>query len=273
MTAISVLLDKSPWGILGGIGALSAILILVFRDTILSLLASIQLVGNDLIDLNDWIEVPECGADGSVIDISLYTIKVQNWDRTIVAIPTSKLIDGSFKNWRGMSESGCRRIKRSLLIDQTSVRFCDQDLIEKLWRLHRLRPYLEAKKKELEDVSASLEVNGHDPLPLNRRALTNLGTFRAYVVAYLEESAKVHDEMTLMVRQLAPSPEGLPLEIYSFSNETDLARYEGIQSDIFDHLLSVLPYFDLRVFQVPSGHDFQALAGRFASDARGTMSA
>jgi miniconductance mechanosensitive channel len=266
ITTISVLLDKSPWGILGGIGALSAILILVFRDTILSLLASIQLVGNDLIALNDWIEVPECGADGSVIDISLYTVKVQNWDKTIVAIPTSKLIDGSFKNWRGMSESGGRRIKRSLLIDQTSVRFCDQELIEKLWRVHLLRPYLEAKQKELEGANGRLEVNGHDPLPLNRRALTNLGTFRAYVVAYLNESAKVHDEMTLIVRQLAPSPEGLPLEIYSFSNDTDWVKYESIQSDIFDHLLGVLPYFDLRVFQVPSGRDFQALARRYGSE-------
>jgi miniconductance mechanosensitive channel len=255
-----VLLDKSPLGILGGIGALTAILILVFRDTILSLVASIQLVAEDLVRRGDWIEMPDFGADGEVIDIALHTVKVQNWDKTIITIPTYKLIDGSFQNWRGMSEAGGRRIKRSLLIDQASVRFCDDALMEKFRRIRRLEPYLEAKRKELKRANAG--VDDDDGLPLNHRILTNLGTFRAYIAAYLEENAKLRKDMTFMVRQLPPSPDGLPLEIYVFTNDTKWVNYEGIQADIFDHLLAAMSYFDLRVFQHPTGHDLHRLQQR-----------
>lgn len=255
--AVCVLLDKSPWGILSGIGAMTAVLILVFRDTILSLIASIQLVANDLVRRGDWIEIPEFGVDGNVVDVALHTVKVRNWDNTIVTVPTYKLIDGSFKNWRGMSESGGRRIKRSLLIDQTSVRFCDEEMIERFRRIRRLEPYLEAKETELGEANAKLDAGG--TIELNRRALTNLGTFRAYIAAYLDENTKVRKDMTLMVRQLPPTPDGLPLELYLFSNDTNWVNYEGIQADIFDHLLAVLPYFGLRVFQRPTGQDIQAL--------------
>lgn len=260
VAVISVLLNKSPWGILGGIGATAAILILVFRDTILSLIASIQLHANDLVRRGDWIEVPECGADGDVIDIALHTVTVQNFDKTIVTIPTRKLIDDSFKNWRGMLETGGRRIKRSLLIDQTSIRFCDEEMIEKYEGIHLLKPYIKAKRKELEQADIPFGVSGGDDhLPLNHRALTNLGTFRAYIVAYLRKNLKIHQDLTIMVRQLQPTPEGIPLEVYCFYDDTDWVKYEGIQADIFDHLLAILPYFDLKVFQIPTGLDFRTL--------------
>ncbi|MDP6353037.1 MAG: mechanosensitive ion channel family protein [Alphaproteobacteria bacterium] len=254
--AVCTLLDVSPWGILSGIGAMTAILILAFKDTLLSLIASLQIAAYDLVHRGDWIEMPQFGADGDVIDVALHTIQVQNWDKTIVTIPTHKLIEGSFKNWRGMTESGGRRIKRSLLIDQTSVRFVDDALLEKLQGVRRLAPYLDRKATELErDNPASQD----DSMPLNRRALTNLGTFRAYVVAYLRDNTKLRQDMTFLVRQLPPSPDGLPLEIYVFTNDTDWANYEGIQSDIVDHLLAAIPFFELRVFQHPTGHDLHAL--------------
>ena len=221
--------------------------------------ANIQIFANDLVRHEDWIQVEEFGADGEVIDITLHTVKVRNFDNTIVTIPTYKLVDGSFQNWRGMSEAGGRRIKRSLLIDQTSVRFCDNKLIEKFWSIRRLKPYLEAKKKELESANASLGVDESEQLPLNRRALTNLGTFRAYILAYLKEDPKLHDGMTVMVRQRPPTPNGLPLEVYVFSKDTKLVDYEGIQADIFDHLLAALPYFDLRLFQYPTGDSLKTL--------------
>ena len=252
-------LGKSPLAILGGITVMTTALILVFKDTLLSLIANIQLIANDLIHPGDLIQVPEFGADGEVIDIALHTVKVQNWDNTIVTVPTYKLVDGSFQNWRGMIESGARRIKRSLLIDQTSVRFCDDELLEKFWRLRRLRPYLEAKQKELERANAAHCGDKNGQLPLNRRALTNLGTFRAYVVAYLNENAKLRKDITVMVRQLPPTPNGLPLEVYVYSGDTEWTQYEGIQADIFDHLLAALPYFDLRLFQYPTGEDVQTL--------------
>jgi miniconductance mechanosensitive channel len=263
---IALLLGKSPWGILGGIGMVAALAVLVFRDTILSLIANIQIVANDLVRRGDWIEIPEFGADGVVTDIALHTVKVRNWDKTIITIPTYKLVDGSFQNWRGMNEAGGRRIKRSLLIDQTSVRFCDEALLEKFWRICRLRPYLEAKKKELEHVNVTLDDDEDGQLPLNRRALTNLGTFRAYLVAYLRENTKLHDDMTLMVRQRPPTPNGLPLEVYVFSKHTSLVDYEGIQADIFDHLLAALPYFELRLFQYPTGENLKTLKGWLDSE-------
>ena len=259
ITVIAMLLGKSPLAILGGITVMTTVLILVFKDTLLALIANIQIFANDLVRHEDWIQVEEFGADGEVIDITLHTVKVRNFDKTIVTIPTYKLVDGSFQNWRGMSESGGRRIKRSLLIDQTSVRFCDDELLEKFWRIRRLRPYLEAKQKELENANASLGDDESGQLPLNRRALTNLGTFRAYVVAYLNENPKLHDDMTVMVRQRPPTPNGLPLEVYVFSKDTKLVDFEGVQADIFDHLLAALPYFDLRLFQYPTGENLKTL--------------
>jgi miniconductance mechanosensitive channel len=259
VTMIAVLLGRSPLAILGGITVMTTVLILIFKDTLLSLVANIQLFANDLIRHHDWIQVEEFGADGEVIDITLHTVKVRNFDNTIVTIPTYKLVDGSFRNWRGMSDSGGRRIKRSLLIDQTSVRFCDDELFEKFRRIHRLRPYLEAKQRELEAANATLGDEEDQQVPLNRRVLTNLGTFRAYIVAYLNENSKLHDRMTVMVRQRPPTPNGLPLEIYVFSMDTKFVNYEGIQADIFDHLLAALPYFDLRLFQYPTGDDLQTI--------------
>ena len=259
VTVIAVLLGKSPLAIVGSITVMTAVLVLVFKDTLLSLIANIQLVANDLVRRDDWIQVTEFGADGEVIDITLHTVKVRNWDNTIVTIPTYKLVDGSFQNWRGMSESGGRRIKRSLLIDQTSVRFCDDELIERFQRIRRLRPHMEAKQKELESANASLGGDESGQLPLNRRALTNLGIFRAYVVAYLNENPKLHDDMTVMVRQRPPTPNGLPLEVYVFSKDTKLIDFEGVQADIFDHLLAALPYFDLRLFQYPTGDNLKTL--------------
>ena len=262
VVVVSALLDKSPWGILTGIGALAAVLILVFRDTILSFVANIQIHTGDIVRKGDWIEMPECGADGDVIEIALHTVKVRNFDKTIVTIPTHKLIDGSFKNWRGMQDTGGRRIKRSLLIDQTSVRFCDDGMMARLHRIRLLKPYLKAKQMEIESANTGLADSGDNQLPVNRRSLTNFGTFRAYVKAYLDENTKVRADLTVMVRQLAPTSEGLPLEIYSFSNDTDWVTYEGIQADIFDHLLAALPDFDLRVFQTPTGRDLQMLQRR-----------
>jgi miniconductance mechanosensitive channel len=259
VTVIAILLGKSPLAILGGITVLTTVLVLVFKDTLLSLIANIQLFANDLIRRDDWIQVEEFGADGEVIDITLHTVKVRNFDNTIVTIPTYKLVDGSFQNWRGMSESGGRRIKRSLLIDQTSVRFCDKEMLKKFWCIRRLRSYLEAKQKELESTSVSLGVDESSQLPLNRRALTNLGTFRAYIVGYLNENPNLHDDMTVMVRQRAPTPNGLPLEVYVFSKDTKLIDFEGVQADIFDHLLAALPYFDLRLFQYPTGDSLKTL--------------
>jgi miniconductance mechanosensitive channel len=258
---ICVVVDRSPWGILGGLGAMTAVLLLVFRDTILSFIAGIQLGSNDLVRKGDWIEVPQFGADGDVVDIALHTVKVRNWDNTFVTIPTYMMMEGSFKNWRGMSESGGRRIKRALLLDQTSVRFCDDAMIERLEGYKRLAPYIGRKRDDLARANAGLGADEIAALPLNRRALTNLGSFRAYCQAYLEENEKLHKTMTLMVRQLAPTANGLPLEIYAFTNDTAWGNYEAIQADIFDHLLSVLPFFELRVFQHPTGGDFRTLSG------------
>ncbi len=258
---VCVVIDRSPWGILGGLGAMTAVLLLVFRDTILSFIAGIQLGSNDLVRKGDWIEMPQYGADGDVVDIALHTVKVRNWDNTYVTIPTYKMMESSFKNWRGMSESGGRRIKRSLLLDQTSIRFCDDAMIERFKGFKRLAPYIERKQQELVQANAGLGADQIAALPLNRRALTNLGSFRAYCQAYIEENEKLHKTMTLMVRQLAPTADGLPLEIYAFSNDTAWVSFEGIQADIFDHLLAVLPFFELRVFQHPTGGDFRTLGG------------
>ncbi|NZA27306.1 mechanosensitive ion channel family protein [Luteimonas sp. SJ-92] len=268
--AIAALIDRSPLILLSGLGAMTAVLLLVFKDTILSLVASVQLASNDMLRVGDWIEMPELGADGDVIDIALNTVKVQNWDKTVTTIPTYRLISDSFKNWRGMSESGGRRIKRPLLIDQSSVRFLAPGERDALRRIALIDDYLDAKRRELEEWNAQLAAAGKDPV--NTRRVTNLGTFRAYVAAYLRAHPQIRQDMTLMVRQLQPDAHGIPLEVYCFTATTEWAAYEGIQADIFDHLLAVLPEFGLRLFQSPSGADVTgALArldeGRGAADA------
>lgn len=250
---IAALLDRSPLILLSGLGALAAVLMLIFQDTLLSLVASVQISSNDMVRVGDWIEMPQFNADGDVIDIALHTIKVQNWDRTITTIPTKRLISESFKNWRGMQESGGRRIKRALYIDQNSVKFLTEEEQTNLHRFALLTDYLNQKSSELREWNAKLLAQGLDAI--NIRQATNIGTFRAYVDRYLRHHPGVHQEMTLMVRQLDPGPQGLPLEIYCFTRSTDWVIHEGVQSDIFDHLLSILPEFGLRVFQQPSGPD------------------
>ncbi len=255
---VCYLLGQSPWALLSGLGAMTALLLLIFKDTILSFVAGIQIVANDLIRVGDWIEVPQFNADGDVIEIALYTVKVQNWDKTITVIPTYKLISGSFKNWRGMRLARARRIKRAILIDQTSVRFCDSEMIERFKKIQILREYVEQKEEELKRYNQ--EHNIDENVLVNGRRMTNLGTFRAYLTRYLKNNPKLRKDMTLMVRQLAPTPEGIPLEIYAFSNDINWVNYESIQADIFDHVLACVPEFHLRIFQRPSGHDIKDLA-------------
>ncbi len=253
---ISTLINRSPLILLSGLGAITAVLMLIFQDTLLSLVASVQISSGDLVRVGDWIEMPNLNADGDVIDIALHTVKVQNWDKTITTLPTRRLITDPFKNWRGMQESGGRRIKRALFLDQTSVRFLSPSEAEELKRFSLLGEYLEGKAAELSRWNTAL---GDGP-EVNRRRITNLGTFRAYVLNYLRRHPSIHQEMTLLVRQLGPTSDGLPLEIYCFTNDTRWAVYEDIQSDLFDHLLAILPEFGLRVFQNPGGADFRKLA-------------
>ena len=258
IVVVSLALERSPWGMLTGVGALTAVLLLIFRDTILSFIASIQLAFNDMVRVGDWIEMPKYGADGDVIDMALHTVKVQNWDKTIVTIPTYKLIEDSFKNWRGMSESGGRRIMRAIPLDQRSIRFLGAEEIEELSRIQILKPYLDKKLAELSEHNERHGID--DSVPVNGRRLTNVGTFRAYVAAYLNAHPKVNKDMTFLVRQLAPTPQGWPIQVYVFASDNAWIAYEAIQGDIFDHLLASVPFFGLRVFQEPSGHDIATLA-------------
>ncbi|MEO0996579.1 MAG: mechanosensitive ion channel domain-containing protein [Pseudomonadota bacterium] len=253
---VATLIDKSPLVLLTGFGAMTAIVLLIFRDTILSLVASIQLTSMDMIRIGDWIEMPMYNADGDVIDVALHTIKVQNWDKTITTIPTHKLISESFKNWRGMEQSGGRRIKRSIGIDVESVRFLEDDEVERFSRFALLSDYIADKQRELNEYNDGLA----DTANVNLRRLTNLGTFRAYLVSYLRRHPRVHQDMTLIVRQLQPSDKGIPIEIYCFTNTTEWVAYEAIQADIFDHILAQAHEFGLGVFQGPSGADVRALA-------------
>lgn len=260
---LSGLLGKSPVVLFSGLGAVTAILLLIFKDAILGLVAGFQLSVNNMVMVGDWIEMPARGADGDVIDVSLTTVKVQNFDKTITTIPTYALISDSFKNWRGMSESGGRRIKRSLHIDMRTIRFADEKLLERFKRIRLLRSHLDSKLAEIREFNDGVEENLAELI--NGRRLTNVGTFRAYCVAYLRNHPKIHQAgMTLLVRQLAPCAQGLPLEIYAFTNDIAWANYEDIQGDIFDHLLSVLPEFDLSPYQSPSGADLEKAGLLFA---------
>jgi miniconductance mechanosensitive channel len=255
LMVISLLIGKSPLVLLTGLGAMTAVLMLVFKDPILGLVAGIQLSANNMLKMGDWLDMPKYGADGDVIDIGLTTVKVRNWDKTITTIPTYALISDSFKNWRGMSESGGRRIKRSLNIDATSIHFLSDEEIARMNRAQLLTPYLDGKVAEVANHNASL---GCDlTTPLNGRHMTNIGTFRAWLEAWLKSHPQIHKDMTLMVRQLAPGSEGLPIEIYVFTNTTVWLEYEKIQSDIFDHIFALLPEFGLRVHQTPTGNDMR----------------
>jgi len=254
---ISLLLGKSPSVLITGLGAMTAVLMLVFKDPILGLVAGIQLSANNMLKVNDWLEMPKYGADGAVIDISLTTVKVRNWDNTLVMLPTYALISDSFKNWRGMSESGGRRIKRCVNIDTTSIHFLSEAELEALKCAQLLSPYLESKSSEVASYNAQLACDLNTPL--NGRRLTNIGTFRAWLESWLRAHPHIHKGMTLMVRQLAPGENGLPVEIYAFTNTTAWLEYENIQSDIFDHIFAVLPAFGLRVHQSPTGHDMRQI--------------
>ncbi len=256
---LSQLADRSPLFFISGLGALTAILLLIFKDSILGLVAGVQITTMDLVRQGDWIEMPKHGADGDVIDVSLTTVRVQNWDRTIATIPAYELVSSSFRNWRGMSESGGRRIKRAIPIDVNTIRFIDRDLLEHLKGIRLLRPYLEQKVREIEDHNREHVSSMELQVLANGRRLTNIGTFRAYCAAYLRNHPGIRQDMTFLVRQLAPTSEGLPLEIYVFTNDTRWAFYEAIQADIFDHLFAVLPEFDLRAFQSPAGRDIREM--------------
>ena len=254
---VSVLLGKSPFYLLSGLTALTAVLLLIFRDAILGLVAGIQLSVNRMVARGDWIEMPKYGADGDVLDVTLTTVKVQNWDKTITTIPTYSLISESFKNWRGMQDSGGRRIKRSVHVDISTVKFLDEQMIERFGKIQYITDHIERKKQELAEYN---EFNQVDLSHLaNGRRMTNVGTFRAYVEAYLKNHPQISQEMTFLVRQLAPTPKGLPIEIYVFCKDKVWANYEAIQGDIFDHILAIIPIFDLQAFQEPAGKDFRGL--------------
>lgn len=255
---ISLLLGQSPAILISGLGAMAAVLMLVFKDPILGLVAGIQLSANDMLKLGDWLEMPKYGADGAVTDIGLTTVKVRNWDNTITTIPTWSLVSDSFKNWSGMSASGGRRIKRSLNIDTTSVHFLDEQEQERLIQARLLKPYMDSRYQE---ISLWNQEYGSDDSVLNLRKMTNIGTFRAYLNEYLRNHPKIRKDMTLMVRQLAPDNNGLPIEIYAFTNTVIWAEYENIQADIFDHIFAVVEEFGLRIHQSPTGNDIRALAG------------
>ena len=253
---IGIIIDKDTTLLLSGLGAMTAVGLLIFKDTILSLVASLQISSNDLFKVGDWVEAPHFGADGDVVDIALHTVKIQNWDKTISVIPTHKLIDSTFKNWRGMADSGGRRIKRSLSIDMNSISLCNAETLDRFRKFELIQEYIDRKQKEVADHNEGVDTSELT----NGRRLTNIGTFRAYIEAYLRSNSQIHKDMTFLVRQLEPTAQGLPIQIYVFTNDTDWVRYEGIQGNIFDHLLAVAPEFGLKIFQSPSGKDFDNLS-------------
>ena len=254
---LSLLLQKTPLYFLSGLGALTAVLMFVFKDVLMGLLAGIQLIANKMVAPKDWIEMPKYGADGDVIEITLTTVKVKNFDNTIITIPTYALINESFRNWRNMNLSGGRRIKRFVNIDLGSIKFCSAEMLERFKRIQLISKDIQDRQQEISAYNN--EHNVDESTLVNGRRLTNIGVFRSYVEAYLRHHPKIHQKMTFIVRQLAPSSKGLPLEIYVFCKDTNWTAYESVQANIFDHILAVVPEFDLRVFQEPSGSDFQKI--------------
>lgn len=252
---VAVIINRSPLLLLSGIGVLSAVILLIFKDSLLGLVAGIQLAVNDMVRLGDWIEMPKYGADGDVVDISLNTVKVKNFDHTITTIPTYALISDSFKNWRGMVESGGRRIKRAIYIDSLSIRFCTEEMLEKYKTFQHITAYIEHKTHILAEYN--LEHRIDDTQSVNGRRLTNIGTFRAYLQAYLQNHPDIHAEMIRMARQLPLTEHGIPIEIYAFTKDTTWETYEAVQGDIFDHIMAIVPEFDLRIYQSPTGYDLR----------------
>ncbi len=262
---IASLAGQSPWFFISGLGAMTAVIMLIFRDTILSFVAGIQLVNNDLVRVGDWIEMPQFNADGDVIDISLNAVRVQNWDSTVTVIPTHNFLDNAFKNWRNMFDTGGRRIKRSIYLDMGTIRFLTAAEIERFERFLLLQDYMQVKRQEIAEWNTANCPTDVADIPANTRHLTNIGTFRAYISAYLRRHPQIHQDRVFLIRQLQPGPQGLPIEIYVFTSDTRWVQYEGIQSDIFDHILAVAPEFGLRIFQQPSGQDIADAARSFAS--------
>lgn len=262
---VTTLLQQSPVGILSGLGAMSAVILLIFRDSILGFVSGIQLSANNMVQIGDWIEMPKYEADGNVIDITLQSIKVQNWDKTITTIPIYALVADSFRNWRGMTESGGRRIKRAIHIDMRSVKFLDDEMFERFRRFSRIRDYLDERKKAIDRYNEDHHIDLSDSV--SGRRMTNLGTFRAYITAFLRNHPQIRHDMTFLVRHLPPGPTGIPIEIFVFSANQQWPAYEGIQADIFDHLIGVIPEFDLRVYQEPSGSDLGRIAEAIESAA------
>lgn len=252
---ISALIDRSPWILLSGLGAATAVIVLIFQNSILGFVASIQLATNDMVQIGDWIEMPSHGANGDVIDISLHTVKVQNFDKTIITIPTHLLISESFKNWRGMQESGGRRIKRAIYIDINSIKFCDEEMLEKFEEIQYIKEYINGKRKKIEDYNQGYDMDSSNIV--NGKHLANIGVFRAYIENYLKNHSKISKDMTQMVRQLQPTENGVPIEIYAFTKGTEWTDYEKTQSDIFDHLLTIIHEFDLKIYQRPTGNDLR----------------
>lgn len=261
---ISLLIGQSPAILISGLGAMAAVLMLVFKDPILGLVAGIQLSANSMLKLGDWLEMPKAGADGAVIDIGLTTVKVQNWDNTITTIPTYSLVSDAFKNWSGMSRSGGRRIKRSINIDSTSIHFLSTEEISHLYKSRLLKPYMDERHKDIEKYNQQYQED--EQSTLNHRGMTNIGTFRAYLTEYLRNHERIRKDMTLMVRQLEPTAQGMPLEIYAFTNTVVWLEYETIQADIFDHIYAVLAEFGLRIYQSPTGNDVRTLSAFAASN-------
>ena len=255
---VSILIDKSPMVLLTGLGASAAVLMLVFKDSIMGFVSGIQLSANNMLKVGDWIEMPKYGADGTVIEVTLNTVKVRNWDNTITTIPPYALVSDSFQNWRGMQESGGRRIKRSIRIDMNSVKFCTPEMLAKYRKIRLLKDYIEETEKVVEEYNKEHGID--NSVLVNGRRQTNLGVFRAYLTNYLRSLPAVNQDLTCMVRQLQPTEQGIPLELYFFSSIKAWIPYEGVQADVFDHVLAIITEFDLNVFQNPTGEDFRALS-------------
>jgi miniconductance mechanosensitive channel len=255
---LSLLLQKTPLYFLSGLGALTAVLMFVFKDVLMGFVAGIQLIANKMVAPKDWIEMPKYGADGDVLEITLTTVKVQNFDNTITTIPTYALINESFKNWRNMNLSGGRRIKRYVNIDLGSIKFCNSEMLVRFKSIQLISQYIQNRQEEILVYNKKHQID--ESTLVNGRRLTNIGVFRSYVEAYLRQHPMIHNDMTFLIRQLSPRENGLPIEIYVFCKNTNWTAYEAIQADIFDHILAVVPEFDLRVFQEPSGSDFQKIA-------------
>jgi miniconductance mechanosensitive channel len=252
----AIVLGKNPIYMFSALGAVSAVLLLIFKDTILGFIASIQLTINDMVRLGDWVSVPKYGADGDVIEINLTTIKVSNWDKTISTVPTYSFVSDSFKNWRGMQDSGGRRIKRAVFLKISKVKFCDDEMISRFSKISLVKPHIDRKLAEIKKHNEEHHIDTEGSL-VNGRRMTNIGVFRAYVLAYIRSNPNINQDMTMIVRQLETTEKGVPLEVYCFSKIKTWVEYEGIQSDLFDHILAVVPMFDLEVFENPAGTDFR----------------